>query len=131
MRARCTDFILCAVAMPTCSVGQSKSPSTPQLPFIILAANDRKPPALAFLKALRQASTEGPSVILTSHADNRAAVAAIKLSAWDYLLKPSSAEEIIDALVGPADTYLDAPETPVSVNQSQTSRFKEFLDVVA
>lgn len=86
---------------------------------------------LVALRAIRQASPEVRSVILTSHADTRTAVAAIKLGASDYLLKPSSVKEIVGALVGPADAYLDAREAPVSVGQSQSGHYEESFDAVA
>ncbi|MEW9919514.1 response regulator [Marimonas sp. MJW-29] len=126
MRKRGFDVRTCATVQESMATIEANSPR-----YAIIDIRLGEDNGLVVLKALNQSSSEVRSVILTSHGDARTAVAAIKLGACDYLLKPSSAEEIIGALVGSADAYLDAPEPPVSVVKSQSGYFEESLDAVA
>ena len=65
---------------------------------------------LAFVTRIKQAAPDASVVVLTSYASIATAVDAIKRGATDYLIKPSTTEQIIHALsrhgVAPAPVHV-------------------------
>ena len=125
MRKRGFDVHTCASVQESMAAIGVKNPGYAIIDIRLGDGN-----GLDVLKYLRQKPSKVRSIILTRYANTRTAVAAIKLGASDYLVKPSSVEETIGALGGPADAYLNATETPVSMMQSRSGHFGQSFDAV-
>lgn len=69
---------------------------------------------LQVVEALRAARPEARALILTGYGDIPTAVAAVQLGAVDYMAKPASANEIMDALLAPKGQRPPPPEDPIS-----------------
>lgn len=69
---------------------------------------------LDVVETLKVLHPHARSVILTGYGDTPTAVAAVKLGAIDYLAKPATADEIIDALMAPDGAQPTPPDAPIS-----------------
>lgn len=59
------------------------------------------------------------AVILTGYGDIPTAVAAVRAGAIDYLTKPATADEIVDALMAPEGQRPPAPAEPISPDEAR------------
>ena len=69
---------------------------------------------LAFVETLEHRDPSIRAIILTGYGNIPTAVAAARIGAIDYIAKPATADEIVDALVRPRDEYPPAPSNPIS-----------------
>ena len=67
---------------------------------------------LGVIARLREGGFSGPVIMITAHATIEAAVAAMKAGAFDFLLKPVAAEDLV-AIVRKALRHADAREAEV------------------
>jgi two-component system response regulator RegA len=83
---------------------------------------------LKLVQALNEADPELPILVLTGYASITTAVEAIKLGARQYLAKPATIEEILNALEqsqGNAD--LDIEAKPLSVDRLEWEHIQKIL----
>jgi two-component system response regulator RegA len=69
---------------------------------------------VAQLKTLRP---DARVVVLTGYGNIATAVTAVKLGALDYLAKPADADDILAALLAPANQKAQPPENPMSADR--------------
>ena len=69
---------------------------------------------VAQLKMLRP---EARVIVLTGYGNIATAVTAVKLGALDYLAKPADADDILAALLAPANQKAQPPENPMSADR--------------
>ncbi len=74
---------------------------------------------LEVVKALAELSPAARAVILTGYGDTRTAVAAIRLGAFDYIAKPATVDEIVDALMAPDGGLPPAPEDTIPPDEAR------------
>ncbi len=72
---------------------------------------------LDVVELLHQHRPEARAVILTGYGAIATAVAAVKAGAVDYLSKPADVEDILNALLAPADSKPTPPENPMSADR--------------
>ncbi len=72
---------------------------------------------LDVVAALAQAAARRRAVVLTGYGNIATAVTAVKLGAVDYLTKPADADDVMDALLAPADEKPEPPENPMSADR--------------
>ncbi|NBB92161.1 MAG: response regulator [Gammaproteobacteria bacterium] len=69
---------------------------------------------LSFVETLEKRDPKIRAIILTGYGNIPTAVASARLGAIDYIAKPATADEILDALIRPRDEYPPAPSHPIS-----------------
>lgn len=74
---------------------------------------------LSFVETLEKRDPNVRAIILTGYGDIPTAVAAVRAGAIDYIAKPASADEIVDALVRPRNDHPPAPANPVSPDEAR------------
>ncbi|WP_319637555.1 ActR/PrrA/RegA family redox response regulator transcription factor [Roseitranquillus sediminis] len=72
---------------------------------------------LDVVEALRERRPDSRIVVLTGYGAIATAVAAVKIGATDYLSKPADADEVVAALLAPADELPPPPENPMSADR--------------
>ena len=80
----------------TASTGQEALAACDSRPVDVMLLDVRMTPldGLEVLSRVKESHREIMVIMITAHADVKAAVKAIKLGAFDYILKPSSADEL-------------------------------------
>lgn len=74
---------------------------------------------LAVVEALEQRRPDARSIVLTGYGDIPTAVAAARIGAIDYIAKPATADEIVDALMTPEGEGTPAPAEPISPDEAR------------
>ena len=74
---------------------------------------------LAVIEALEQRDPNIRAVILTGYGNIPTAVAAARIGAVDYIAKPATADEILDALMAPEGEHPPAPAHPIPPNEAR------------
>jgi two-component system, response regulator RegA len=72
---------------------------------------------LSVVEALNKSRPDCRVVILTGYGAIATAVAAVKAGAVDYLAKPADPEDIVKALLAPADATPEPPDNPMSADR--------------
>jgi PAS domain S-box-containing protein len=78
---------------------------------------------IEFLKALKQEKKETPVIVITGQGDENIAVQAMKLGAWDYLVKSTDFFTLLPSVIGKVDRERKLQE---SLQRSER-RFKEIF----
>lgn len=74
---------------------------------------------LSFVKALEKRDPSIRAIILTGYGNIPTAVAAVRAGAIDYIAKPATADEIVDALIRPRNEHPPAPSNPISPEEAR------------
>lgn len=69
---------------------------------------------LSLVEMLEERDPNIRAIILTGYGNIRTAVAAARIGAIDYIAKPATADEIVDALIRPRNEHAPAPTNPIS-----------------
>lgn len=69
---------------------------------------------LSLVEALEQRDPNIRAIILTGYGNIPTAVAAVRIGAIDYIVKPATADEIVDALIRPRNEHPQAPSDPMT-----------------
>ena len=69
---------------------------------------------LSLVEMLEKRDPNIRAIILTGYGNIPTAVAAARIGAIDYIAKPASADEIVDALIRPRNEHPQAPSNPIS-----------------
>jgi two-component system, response regulator RegA len=72
---------------------------------------------LEVVEAIRDVNEDASIVMLTGYGNIASAVAAVKAGAIDYLAKPASVEDIVNALLADKDAKPKPPENPMSADR--------------
>lgn len=72
---------------------------------------------LDVVEALRERRPDCRIVVLTGYGAVATAVAALKIGATDYLVKPADADDVTNALLSQTNTRPPAPENPMSADR--------------
>ena len=72
---------------------------------------------LDVIEAIRTASPDARTIMLTGYGNITTAVSAVKLGAVDYLAKPADADDIYAALMHEGATKTEPPENPMSADR--------------
>ncbi len=83
----------------------------PDLAVIDLRLDDGN--GLTVIEALRSRQAKTRPVVLTSYGDIPTAIAAVRAGAVDYLTKPATAGEVLDALVAPREEHAPPPDETI------------------
>lgn len=81
---------------------------------------------LSFVDALEKRDPNIRAIILTGYGNIPTAVAAARMGAIDYIAKPATADEIVDALIRPRNEHPPAPSNPISPDDAR----KEHIEYV-
>jgi two-component system response regulator AtoC len=89
-------FVAQGCEVASCTDGQSALKLLADEPFDTVLMDYRMPglDGLAALTHIKQAHLKTPVIIMTAHGTTETAIEAMKLGAYDYLLKPFDAEEL-------------------------------------
>src|SRR5690349_2399984 len=88
-----------------------------------LVISDLRLPGLNGLELARQlhlARPRLPIILMTAHGTTETAIEAMKLGAWEYLVKPFEADELLD-LVGKAVASSRLMSEPVELGQARSA----------
>ena len=69
---------------------------------------------LSLVEMLEERDPNIRAIILTGYGNIPTAVAAARIGAIDYIAKPATADEIVDALMRPRNEHAPAPTNPIS-----------------
>ena len=69
---------------------------------------------LSVVETLEKRDPDIRAIILTGYGNIPTAVAAARIGAIDYIAKPATADEIVDALIRPRNEHAPAPTNPIS-----------------
>ncbi|MEL6243003.1 MAG: response regulator [Pseudomonadota bacterium] len=69
---------------------------------------------LSVVETLEKRDPDIRVIILTGYGNIPTAVAAARIGAIDYIAKPATADEIVDALIRPRNEHAPAPTNPIS-----------------
>ncbi|WP_435230625.1 response regulator transcription factor [Pseudopelagicola sp. nBUS_20] len=83
---------------------------------------------LDVVEYLTTRNPDATAIILTGYGNIPTAVAATRIGAVDYIAKPASAEEIVDALMAPKGKKAPAPERPIAPEEARLEHIEYFLD---
>ena len=81
---------------------------------------------LSIVEMLEQRDPGIRAIVLTGYGDIPTAVAAARIGAIDYIAKPATADEIVDALVRPRHEHAPAPIAPIPPEEAR----KEHIEFV-
>ena len=73
---------------------------------------------LSFVEMLVKRDHIIRAIILTGYGNIPTAVAAARIGAIDYIAKPATADEIVDALIRPRNEYPPAPTDPIPPDEA-------------
>ncbi len=82
---------------------------------------------LDVLKSLKRRDPEARAIILTGYGDIPTAIAAARIGAVDYIVKPATADEIVDVLLAPKDQNPPAPANPISPEDARLEHIEHVL----
>jgi len=74
---------------------------------------------LSFVETLEKRDPSIRAIILTGYGNIPTAVAAVRAGAIDYIAKPATAGEIVDALTRPKNEQAPAPSNPISPDDAR------------
>ena len=74
---------------------------------------------LSVVEALEKRDPNIRAIMLTGYGNIPTAVAAVRAGAIDYIAKPATADEIVDALIRPRDEQPPAPVNPISPDDAR------------
>lgn len=80
------------------------------------------------LDVMHELETRRPDVraiVLTGYGDIPTAVSAARLGAIDYIAKPATADEIVDALMAPKGSHAPAPANPTLPEQARLDHIEQ------
>lgn len=69
---------------------------------------------MSLVETLEKRDPDIRAIILTGYGNIPTAVAAARIGAIDYIAKPATADEIVDALMRPRNEHAPAPTNPIS-----------------
>ncbi len=72
---------------------------------------------LDVIEELQKARGDARAIVLTGYGNIATAVSAVKVGATDYLSKPADADDILAALLAPADQKAEPPSNPMSADR--------------
>ncbi|MCC0023890.1 MAG: ActR/PrrA/RegA family redox response regulator transcription factor [Hyphomicrobiaceae bacterium] len=72
---------------------------------------------LDVVSLLNEVRPDARVVVLTGYGNIATAVTAVKLGAVDYLAKPADADDVVKALLAPAEDKPEPPENPMSADR--------------
>lgn len=109
-------FNVCSVAsvMEALSAIQEDVPDYAVVDLRLLDGN-----GLDVVSELEDKHAETRAIILTGYGDISTAVSAVRLGAVDYIAKPATADEIIDALLAPKGSHASPPDNPIQPEQAR------------
>ena len=84
---------------------------------------------LDVVEALEQQHPDARAVILTGYGNIPTAVAAARLGAIDYIAKPATADEIVDALLAQKSAHASAPTDPILPDDAWMEHIEHFYHV--
>ena len=73
---------------------------------------------LSLVEMLEERDPNIRAIILTGYGNIPTAVAAARIGAIDYIAKPATADEIVDALIRPRNEHAPAPNNPILPEQA-------------
>lgn len=114
-RAMCLrGFIVSAVSCVRdgCDIAQLNPPA-----FAVVDLRLEDGSGLEVVEALHNSRPEARVVVLTGYGAIATAVAALKVGATDFLIKPTDVEDIIRALFAPFDSMPKPPDEPMSADR--------------
>jgi two-component system response regulator RegA len=82
---------------------------------------------LSFVETLEQRDPNIRSIILTGYGNIPTAVAAVQAGAIDYIAKPATADEIVDALIRPRNEHPPAPSNPISPDDARKEHIEHIF----
>lgn len=82
---------------------------------------------LVLLPRLKTAAPAMDIVVLTGYSSIATAVEAMKLGALNYLCKPASSEDILNAFIASANPGVDISQTPPSVDRLEWEHIQKVL----
>lgn len=82
---------------------------------------------LALIQSLKQRQPDCRAVMLTGYSSITTAVEAIRLGAHNYLCKPASIREVLDAFDEQASADIDVPDNPPSVERVEWEHIQKVL----
>lgn len=80
---------------------------------------------LDVVSELEDKHTESKAIILTGYGDIPTAVSAARLGAVDYIAKPATADEIVDALLAPKGSHAIPPDNPMQPEQARLEHIED------
>ena len=83
---------------------------------------------LDVVNELERKSPDARAIVLTGYGDIPTAVSAARLGAVDYIAKPATADEIVDALTSPRLEQPPAPEKPIPPNQARMEHIEQVFN---
>ncbi|SHM06139.1 two-component system, response regulator RegA [Roseovarius litoreus] len=86
-------------------------PSPPAFAVVDLRLDDGS--GLSYIEALSTRRPDARPIVLTGYGNTPTAVAAVKHGAIDYLAKPTTADEIVAALLAPREGRAAPPDNPI------------------
>lgn len=109
-------FVVRSVA----SVSQARNAITETVPdYAIVDLRLQDGSGLDVVKALEMTHPRARALVLTGYGNVPTAVSAARLGAVDYIAKPATADEIIDALLAPKGEHAPAPANPMPPEQAR------------
>ena len=82
---------------------------------------------LYFVETIEQRDPSIRAIILTGYGNIPTAVAAVRAGAIDYIAKPATADEIVDALIRPRDQHPPAPSNPISPEDARKEHIEHIF----
>lgn len=83
---------------------------------------------LDVVKSLEGHDPEARAIIVTGYGDIPTAVAAARIGAVDYIAKPASADQIVDALLAQKDQNPPAPINPISPDEARKEHIEHVFN---
>ena len=74
---------------------------------------------ISLVEALEERDPNIRAIILTGYGNIPTAVAAARVGAIDYITKPITADEIVDALIRPRNEHPPAPSNPITPEEAR------------
>ncbi len=82
---------------------------------------------LALIETIQARQPQCKVVMLTGYSSIATAVEAIRLGAYNYLCKPASLKEVLAAFDSPANSEVDVPDNPPSVERVEWEHIQKVL----
>lgn len=102
------------------SVAQARSAISKAAPdYAIVDLRLQDGSGLEVVSDLEASHQKARVLILTGYGNVPTAVSAARLGAVDYIAKPATADEIIDALLAPKGKHAPAPKNPISPEKAR------------
>ena len=84
---------------------------------------------LELMSELKAKRPDARGIILTGYGNIMTAVMAVKLGAFDYLAKPTDADEIVAALMALRQDKADLPENPMSADRVRWEHIQRIYEL--